>query len=56
MIGRETTCVVASLSTDAKRLPNTEDAMLADTPLGMPRTTISLRAGNDTRFRKPSVI
>ncbi|WP_261528369.1 hypothetical protein [Burkholderia multivorans] len=56
MIGREMTCVVASLFMDAKKLPDTEGAMLGDTPLDMPRTTISLRAGNDARFRKPSVI
>lgn len=56
MIGREMTCVVASLFMDAKKLPDTEDAALADMPLDMPRTTISLRAGNDGRFRKPSVI
>ncbi|KVT37472.1 hypothetical protein WK52_02255 [Burkholderia multivorans] len=60
MIGREMTChkwcVVASLFTDAKKLPDTEDAALADMPLDMPRMTISLRARNDARFRKPSVI
>lgn len=56
MIGREMTCVVASVFTDAKKLPDTKDAALADMPLDMPRMTISLRAGNDARFRKLSVI
>ncbi|PRE11715.1 hypothetical protein C6P78_22540 [Burkholderia multivorans] len=60
MIGREMTChkrcVAASLFTDAKKMPDAENAALADMPLDMPRMTISLRAGNDARFRKLSVI
>ncbi|MDR8916885.1 hypothetical protein FEP54_00586 [Burkholderia multivorans] len=60
MIGREMTChkrcVVASSFTDAKKLPDTEDAVLADMPLDMPRMTISMRAGNEARFRKSFVI
>ncbi|PRE95722.1 hypothetical protein C6Q05_22345 [Burkholderia multivorans] len=60
MIGREMTChkrcVVAPLFMDAKKLPDAKDAALADMPLDMPRMTISVRAGNDGRFRKRSVI